>query len=101
MFPFKAESSDAPSFDPGSLYPRSSDLDDDRTVNIYQSEIGDVGCVVWDAAIVLAKFYEHMMNIAIPEDQAGSPSTGMRLYNTVPNNSFRSLELREYINVSY
>lgn len=48
------------SFDPTTLYPRSSELEDGRVVEIYQSEIGDVGCVVWDAAIVLAKFYEHL-----------------------------------------
>lgn len=48
------------SFDPKSLYPRVMELDDGRTVDVYQSELGDVGCVVWDAAIVLSKFYELM-----------------------------------------
>lgn len=47
-------------FEPDRLYPRVTDLDDGRTVSIYQSEIGDVGCVVWDAAIVLAKYFEHL-----------------------------------------
>ena len=60
------------SFDPDFLYPRSSDLDDDRTVNIYQSETGDVGCVVWDAAIVLAKFYEHMSYMKPEVDSSNS-----------------------------
>lgn len=49
------------SFDPESLYPRCTDLDDGGTVSIYQSTVGDVGCVVWDAAIVMAKFYEHLL----------------------------------------
>ena len=60
------------SFDPDFLYPRSSDFDDDRTVNIYQSETGDVGCVVWDAAIVLAKFYEHMSYMKPEVDSSNS-----------------------------
>ena len=28
-------------------------------LKVHQSYIGDVGCVVWDAAIVLAKFIDH------------------------------------------
>ena len=28
------------------------------TLNIHQAFVGDVGCVVWDAAIVLAKYLE-------------------------------------------
>lgn len=28
------------------------------TLQIHQAEIGDVGCVVWDAAMVLAKYLE-------------------------------------------
>ncbi len=28
------------------------------SLNIYQAYIGDVGCVVWDAALVLAKYLE-------------------------------------------
>ena len=61
-----------PSFDPDTLYPRNVNLDDDRTVNIYQSETGDVGCVVWDAAIVLAKFYEHMSYMKPEVDSSNS-----------------------------
>lgn len=45
-------------FDANSLYARTMELDDNRSVKVYQSEVGDVGCVVWDAAIVLSKFYE-------------------------------------------
>ena len=28
-------------------------------LKVHQSYIGDVGCVVWDAALVLAKFIDH------------------------------------------
>ena len=50
------------SFEVDRLYPRVTDLEDGRSVNVYQSEVGDVGCVIWDAAIVLAKFYEHLLS---------------------------------------
>lgn len=30
-----------------------------ETLSLYQEKIGDVNCVVWDAAIVLAKFIDH------------------------------------------
>ncbi|XP_067944032.1 protein N-lysine methyltransferase METTL21D-like [Watersipora subatra] len=51
-----------PSFQVDRLYTRVTQLDDGRSISIYQSEVGDVGCVVWDAAIVLAKFYEHIIS---------------------------------------
>jgi len=56
----QGKSSDA--FAKSLLYPREAELRDSRTLQIFQSEIGDVGCVVWDAAIVLAKFYEHLIH---------------------------------------
>lgn len=52
-------------FDEHELYNRDFELDDERTLSIYQSYIGDVGCVVWDAAIVLGKFYEHLYQLKV------------------------------------
>ncbi|CAE1259458.1 VCPKMT [Acanthosepion pharaonis] len=40
------------------LFPREYVRNDGVTLNIYQAAIGDVGCVVWDAALVLAKYLE-------------------------------------------
>lgn len=40
------------------LFTRELERNDDGIVKISQSEIGDVGCVVWDAAIVLSKYLE-------------------------------------------
>ena len=40
------------------LFVREFERSDESVLNISQSEIGDVGCVVWDAAIVLASFLE-------------------------------------------
>ncbi|XP_046374633.2 protein N-lysine methyltransferase METTL21D-like [Haliotis rufescens] len=40
------------------LFTRELERNDDEIVKISQSEIGDVGCVVWDAAIVLSKYLE-------------------------------------------
>lgn len=31
-----------------------------KELTLYQQEIGDVNCVVWDAAIVLAKYLDHL-----------------------------------------
>jgi len=46
------------SFDISKLFVREFERSDDSILNIYQSAVGDVGCVVWDAAIVLASFLE-------------------------------------------
>ena len=40
------------------LFVREFDRKDDKVIKINQSGIGDVGCVVWDAAIVLASYLE-------------------------------------------
>ncbi|KAK3094789.1 hypothetical protein FSP39_006256 [Pinctada imbricata] len=37
---------------------REYEANSGRTLNIHQLEVGDVGCVVWDAALVLAKYLE-------------------------------------------
>ncbi|CAD5119347.1 DgyrCDS7964 [Dimorphilus gyrociliatus] len=37
---------------------REYELNDGQILKINQNEIGDVGCVVWDAAIVLSKYIE-------------------------------------------
>ncbi|XP_063976035.1 protein N-lysine methyltransferase METTL21D-like [Diachasmimorpha longicaudata] len=34
----------------------------ERTLTIYQQQVGDVSCVVWDAALVLAKYLDHKCN---------------------------------------
>ena len=50
--------------DINSLFIRQFERNNGDILNIYQSEVGDVGCVVWDAAIVLSKYFEteHFMN---------------------------------------
>ncbi|XP_005094121.1 protein-lysine methyltransferase METTL21D [Aplysia californica] len=40
------------------LYTRNFELNDETELVFHQSEIGDVGCVVWDAALVLCKYLE-------------------------------------------
>lgn len=37
---------------------RELELKNDVVLKIHQLEVGDVGCVVWDAAIVLSKYLE-------------------------------------------
>lgn len=37
-------------------FTREFEVDGDKCLVIHQSEIGDVGCVVWDAAIVLSSY---------------------------------------------
>ncbi|XP_074101790.1 protein N-lysine methyltransferase METTL21D-like [Cotesia typhae] len=34
-----------------------------KELTLYQQEIGDVNCVVWDAAIVLAKYLDHLSSL--------------------------------------
>lgn len=40
------------------MFVREIERNDEKTLRINQYEIGDVGCVVWDAAIVLSKYFE-------------------------------------------
>ena len=40
------------------VYVREVQRNDESVLKIYQSEVGDVGCVVWDAALVLSKYLE-------------------------------------------
>ena len=42
----------------GNLFIREFIRKDGKVLKINQSGIGDVGCVVWDAAIVLASYLE-------------------------------------------
>lgn len=46
------------SFDKSKLFVREFEKQDESVLKIHQSEIGDVGCVVWDAALVLASYLE-------------------------------------------
>lgn len=40
------------------IFVREFERDDGSVLKISQLEVGDVGCVVWDAAIVLASYLE-------------------------------------------
>ena len=40
------------------VFVREVEKNDDSVLKIHQSEVGDVGCVVWDAALVLSKYLE-------------------------------------------
>ncbi|XP_074656634.1 protein N-lysine methyltransferase METTL21D-like [Tubulanus polymorphus] len=44
--------------DPKHIFVREFEKDDGSILKINQYEIGDVGCVVWDAALVLSSFLE-------------------------------------------
>lgn len=44
------------SLDITNTFIRKFDIEDGRVISIHQSYVGDVGCVVWDAALVLSKF---------------------------------------------
>lgn len=45
------------------LFTRKFDLNScGRSLTLYQKEVGDVSCVVWDAALVLAKYMEAKCN---------------------------------------
>lgn len=37
---------------------REIEKNNEDIIKIHQLEIGDVGCVVWDAALVLSKYFE-------------------------------------------
>ena len=41
------------------LYGRDFELSSGVELNFLQSETGDVGCVVWDAALVLCAYLDH------------------------------------------
>ena len=40
------------------VFVREVEKNDESVLKIHQSEVGDVGCVVWDAALVLSKYLE-------------------------------------------
>lgn len=42
----------------GRYFVRELEKNDGRVLKLKQCYLGDVGCVVWDAAIVLAKYLE-------------------------------------------
>lgn len=44
--------------DDGDYFVRELEKNDGCTLKLKQCYVGDVGCVVWDAAIVLAKYLE-------------------------------------------
>ena len=44
----------------------------DKTIRIKQLYVGDVGCVVWDAAIVLCKFLENNYYFPVPGSGAAN-----------------------------
>lgn len=44
--------------DESQMYPREIECEDGTCLTIQQSYVGDVGCVVWDAALVLSKYLE-------------------------------------------
>ena len=44
--------------DPSQMFTREVERRDGRTLNIAQYEVGDEGCVVWDAALVLSYYLE-------------------------------------------
>eukprot|EP00057_Strongylocentrotus_purpuratus_P009146 XP_011663620.1 PREDICTED: protein-lysine methyltransferase METTL21D [Strongylocentrotus purpuratus] len=44
--------------DASQMYPREIECEDGTCLTIQQSYVGDVGCVVWDAALVLSKYLE-------------------------------------------
>lgn len=44
--------------DSGDYFVREIEKNDGSVLRMYQCSKGDVGCVVWDAAIVLSKYLE-------------------------------------------
>ena len=49
------------------MFPRLIELDAGPALRLDQQEVGDVGGVVWDAALVLARYLE-------AREEAGKPS---------------------------
>ena len=47
----------------------------DKTIRIKQLYVGDVGCVVWDAAIVLCKFLVNEYYFPVPDANVGGSDT--------------------------
>uniref|UniRef100_A0A0C9RX97 METTL21D protein n=1 Tax=Fopius arisanus TaxID=64838 RepID=A0A0C9RX97_9HYME len=35
----------------------------EKSLTLYQQQVGDVSCVVWDAALVLAKYLDHLCQV--------------------------------------
>lgn len=58
--------------DDGRYFVRELEKNDGRTLKVRQCYLGDVGCVVWDAAIVLAKYLE--------TKQFHDPSSGQNVW---------------------
>ena len=58
--------------DQSDYFVREIEKNDGFTLKVNQCYMGDVGCVVWDAAIVLAKYLE--------TKQFYEPSTGVNLW---------------------
>ena len=42
----------------GKVFVREFEINESDVVKISQTEIGDVGCVVWDAALVLSSYLQ-------------------------------------------
>lgn len=55
---FPAVTNMAAEADEDRYFVRELEKKDGRTLKVRQCYLGDVGCVVWDAAIVLAKYLE-------------------------------------------
>lgn len=54
-------------------FERKLEKNDGRTLKLKQCYMGDVGCVVWDAAIVLSKYLE--------TKQFYEPSSGVNVWS--------------------
>lgn len=67
------------------LFVREYEKNNGSMLHIYQCVIGDVGCVVWDAALVLCKYLEtedfsygqNLMSKVIVELGAGTGAVGL------------------------
>ena len=67
------------------LFIREIERNDGRILAISQCEVGDVGCVVWDAALVLTKYLEtedfndgeNLNNLRIVELGSGTGVVGL------------------------
>ena len=51
----------------------------DNTIKIKQLYVGDVGCVVWDAAIVLCKFLENKYYFPVPAANVGGSDSHIQI----------------------
>ena len=67
------------------LFVREVERKNESFLKIYQSGVGDVGCVVWDAALVLLKYLEtadfnngqHLEGKSVIELGAGTGAVGL------------------------